>query len=88
MKKKQLIFANAAFIVLCTAILAFLLRAPEETTSPLPDNEKHRPFLTMKSKKEAEKYCGDCHAPEKSSPLPRDHPPKYRCLFCHKRTMQ
>jgi mono/diheme cytochrome c family protein len=36
-------------------------------------------------KKEAEKFCIECHAPEGVFPLPEGHPPKYRCLFCHKR---
>jgi hypothetical protein len=40
--------------------------------------------MTM-DKKEAEKFCEECHSPEGVSPLPKDHPPKYRCLFCHKR---
>jgi hypothetical protein len=39
-------------------------------------------------KKEAEKFCAECHAPDKVAPLPEDHPPKYRCLFCHKRVNQ
>lgn len=88
MKKKNVLFANAAFIIVSVAILVFLLRAPEETTSPLPDDEDHRLFFTMESKKEAEKYCGNCHGPTMASPLPQDHPPKYRCLFCHKRNME
>jgi hypothetical protein len=40
--------------------------------------------MTM-GKKEAEQFCESCHAPGKEAPLPDNHPPKYRCLFCHKR---
>jgi hypothetical protein len=29
--------------------------------------------------------CGPCHNPEGEAPLPEGHPPKYRCLFCHKK---
>jgi hypothetical protein len=36
-------------------------------------------------KKAAEKFCEECHNPEGVAPLPENHPPKYRCLFCHKR---
>ena len=36
-------------------------------------------------KKEAEQFCESCHGPGKQKPLPVTHPPKYRCLFCHKR---
>jgi hypothetical protein len=27
----------------------------------------------------------DCHDQNKEVPLPPKHPPKFRCLFCHKR---
>jgi hypothetical protein len=27
----------------------------------------------------------ECHSPDGVFPLPDGHPPKYRCLFCHKR---
>jgi hypothetical protein len=39
-------------------------------------------------KKAAEKFCEECHNPEgEAGPLPKDHPPKYRCLFCHKKDL-
>lgn len=76
---------NIAFILLCGGIILFLLRAPDETTAKLPKNENHIKFYSIASKKEAEKYCVECHAENKSAPLPEDHPPKYRCLFCHKK---
>lgn len=34
-------------------------------------------------KKAAEVYCEPCHL-EKGVPFPPNHPPKNRCLFCHK----
>lgn len=34
-------------------------------------------------KKGAEKYCEPCHLERKVS-FPPNHPPKNRCLFCHK----
>lgn len=79
------VFLNAAFVVVCAGILIFLLRAPKETTAPLPHDEIHSRFHTMKGKKEAEQFCLDCHGQDKEAPLPAGHPPKYRCLFCHKR---
>lgn len=82
-KRKNL--ANILFIALCLGILFFLLRAPEETTSHLPKDENHLQFHQIKSKKEAEKYCVNCHAPEEMAPLSATHPPQNRCLFCHKR---
>lgn len=76
---------NVTFLLTCVAIIAFLASAPEETTSPLPHDEIHETFHSIESKKEAEKYCLKCHDEGMESQLPIDHPPKYRCLFCHKR---
>jgi hypothetical protein len=84
-KSKKNLFLNIAFIITGVAILLFLYVAPEETTSKLPHDEIHEPFHAIKSKKEAGKNCIQCHDEDKSSPLPETHPPKYRCLFCHKR---
>jgi hypothetical protein len=78
------LYLNIAFVVTGAAILLFLLNAPEETTAKLPHDADHSRFQTMK-KKEAEKFCTDCHSPQGVMPLPEGHPPKYRCLFCHKR---
>lgn len=76
-----------AFLVLCGAILFFLWRAPEESTARLPHDENHERFFSMEEK-EAEKHCGKCHGEDKMVPFPENHPPKYRCLFCHKRIQQ
>ena len=84
-RKNKIRFLNAVFVVSAAAILAFLLRAPEETTSKLPHDDIHEQFHAIESKKEAEKSCSTCHAEDGEAPLPADHPPKFRCLFCHKR---
>ena len=76
---------NVAFIALCAGLLIFLYLAPEETTSPLPKDETHLKFHQIQSKKEADKLCAECHAPNGDVPLPETHPDPYRCLFCHKR---
>ncbi len=81
---KKITLLNILFALVTATILVVLLSAPEETTSHLPKDTVHLKFYPMK-KKEAEKYCTSCHAPGKQSPLSADHPPKYRCLFCHKR---
>ena len=83
-KKNKIRLFNILFIAGCATILVFLLKAPPESTTKLPKNEIHRQFYPM-DKKEAEKHCGSCHAPEGQAPLPEGHPPKYRCLFCHKK---
>lgn len=82
-KHKHILY-NTLFLLGCAGILLFLLFAPPETTVPLPHDPNHERFMTM-GKKEAERHCESCHAPEKQAPLPETHPPKYRCLFCHKR---
>ncbi|MBM9614049.1 hypothetical protein JWJ90_07090 [Desulfobulbus rhabdoformis] len=83
-KSQKRLVANLIFVAVCGFILYFLLSAPPETTAPLPHDADHEPFMKM-HKKEAEKFCESCHAPDKQAPLPETHPPKYRCLFCHKR---
>ncbi|MBM9513454.1 hypothetical protein [Desulfogranum marinum] len=85
--KKKNIFYNILFLVVCGVIFTFLYIAPPETTSPLPHDDDHQQFMHMK-KKAAEKQCDQCHSSDGVAPLPDDHPPKYRCLFCHKRTQQ
>ncbi|PID41392.1 MAG: hypothetical protein CR981_03455 [Proteobacteria bacterium] len=76
---------NICFAVLSLALLLFLLQAPEETTSPLPDDQIHARFHLIRSKREADKHCASCHSENGESPLPDGHPPPFRCLFCHKR---
>lgn len=83
--KNRVRLLNAAFVASAAAILFFLWRAPEETTSKLPRDETHEEFFAIPSKKEAEKSCTSCHGDDGEAPLPTDHPPKFRCLFCHKR---
>ncbi len=68
------------------AIIVILWMAPEETTHPVPKDEIHLKFYDIvkaDGKKAAEKFCEDCHN-ENDIPFPEDHPPKFRCLFCHK----
>ncbi len=76
---------NILFLAFCGGIFLFLWYAPPETTAHLPHDENHEQFMKM-GKKEAEKHCEKCHARDGIAPLPKDHPPKYRCLFCHRRT--
>ncbi len=83
-KRKNTLLYNVIFIVVGGALLLFLLRAPEESTARMPYDENHQRFYSM-GKKEAEKACESCHYQEGDAPLPKDHPPKYRCLFCHKK---
>lgn len=82
-KNKTMIY-NILFVVICGGLLLFLLRAPAETTKRLPNDEIHSKFYSM-DKKEAEQFCEPCHNPEGEVPLPEKHPPKYRCLLCHKK---
>ena len=83
-KHKKTLLLNLLFLGGCLAILIFLLKAPPESTTKLPLDDNHHKFHAM-DKKEAEKYCETCHFPEGAVPLPQNHPPKYRCLFCHKK---
>ena len=77
MKNKKLI-ANLVFVIIGIIIIVILKLAPEPTTPVLPYDDNHKKFFIMK-KKEAEKYCDNCH-----KQLPENHPPKLRCLLCHR----
>lgn len=85
-KKRTLIY-NIIFLIAGGAILLFLLNAPPESTSKIPYDDIHSKYYPM-GKKEAEKECESCHNPEGMAPMPQGHPPKYRCLFCHKKKNQ
>lgn len=83
--RKRIFLINSVFVMVCSGILIFLLKAPKETTPSLPHDEIHNQFFAIESKKEAELSCLTCHDQGKEAPLSQNHPPKYRCLFCHKR---
>lgn len=73
-------------IAIGVAIIAILWAAPEETTTRIPTDETHKPYYEMvktEGKKAAEKHCEKCHN-DQGVLFPPDHPPKFRCLFCHK----
>jgi hypothetical protein len=84
MTKKRNYLFHAAFIVFCVSIFLFLWNAPPETTAKMPRDENHIPFYDL-DRKVAEQKCDSCHQPEGISPLPVEHPPTFRCLFCHKK---
>lgn len=81
MKKRDIMLLIGA-----VALVLFLMAAPEETTSRVPTDDTHERFYSLvktDGKKAAEKFCEDCHN-EEQVPFPKEHPPKFRCLFCHK----
>jgi len=81
MKKRDILMLLGACV-----LLIFLWMAPEESTSPVPKDEIHSRFYDLvktDGKKTAEKFCEDCHNAEQI-PFSKDHPSKFRCLFCHK----
>ena len=82
-KKRRVWLLNIVFVVVVGGVLLFLWNAPPETTPRLPNNENHQRFFDM-DRKEAENFCDSCHQPDGIYPLPEDHPPTFRCLFCHK----
>jgi len=85
MNKKKAAFYNILFLMAAAGILVFLLMAPPESTVKLPRDKDHIMFYDM-SRKEAETHCSRCHGKDAGNPLPEKHPPKFRCLFCHKLT--
>ena len=51
--------------------------------APGPDASLFKRAFFKPDKKGAEVYCEPCHK-EKGVAYPPNHPPKNRCLFCHK----
>lgn len=51
--------------------------------APGPDASFMKKMFFKPAKKDAEKLCEPCHQ-QNNIKLPPNHPPKYRCLFCHK----
>ena len=51
--------------------------------APGPDAPFFKKTFYRPDKKAAEKLCEPCHQ-QNNIKLPPNHPPKYRCLFCHK----
>lgn len=51
--------------------------------APGPDASLFKKTFFKPAKKDAEKLCEPCHA-QYNIKLPPNHPPKHRCLFCHK----
>lgn len=72
-------------IALSICLLLFLFAAPPKTTKMLPYDQVHQKLYTVVQKQgemAAEKQCETCHNPQGVA-LPKNHPPKYRCLLCH-----
>jgi len=81
MKKRDLLV-----VLIGLAIIAVLWLAPEEKTTKVPTDDTHRKIYEVRKesgKKAAGKLCIECHN-EDGVPFPENHPPKFRCLFCHK----
>lgn len=51
--------------------------------APAADASIFKRAFFKPAKKDAEKLCEPCHQ-QNNIKLPPNHPPKYRCLFCHK----
>jgi len=82
LQKRDLIFVAIVVVVLGT----FFLISGKDKTTRVPFDEIHKeyyPVVRNEGKKAAEVFCKQCHTEEKL-PFPAGHPPKFRCLFCHK----
>ncbi len=84
----KLVTKDLLFVVFAAAVLAVvILVSGKETTKKVPHDAAHRATYEVLeksgSRREAERGCERCHN-EKMNPLPANHPPKDRCLFCHK----
>ncbi len=71
--KKSIIFA--AFILFVVTLLYMLSRGE---FARIPADQAHI-NITETAK------CLECHAPDRESPLKKEHPPKDQCFECHKK---
>lgn len=75
------------FAAIVVAVFGFfILISGEEKTTRIPYDDLHKefyPIIRAEGKKAGEKFCGKCHNDEQVA-FPDNHPPKFRCLFCHK----
>lgn len=73
--------------IICAVLAVVILISGEETTRKVPNDGLHRPAYDVLaktgSKREAEKGCESCHN-DRQVRFPANHPPKNRCLLCHK----
>lgn len=71
------------FAALLLAVLGiFIAISGKEKTAHIPYDDTHRRFYDIvqkDGKKAAEAFCKECH-----KDFPKNHPPAFRCLFCHK----
>ncbi|MDA8429019.1 MAG: cytochrome C [Geobacteraceae bacterium] len=79
---------DGLFVGLIVVVLAiFIGISGKEKTKRVPLDDKHRPFYETYAKthdkQETEKGCETCHN-ENVIKFPPNHPPKNRCLLCHK----
>ena len=80
-KRKNIIIYNLLFIVVCGGLFLFLLKAPEETTKFLPNDDDHAKFMQM-DKKEAEKFCEECHIHQNTAAFSATRETNKLFLFC------
>jgi hypothetical protein len=81
MEKRDLLLLLGGLI-----IIGILWMAPEESTTRVPKDETHQRMYDVfhkEGKKAAGVLCEECHHKD-GVPFPPEHPPKSRCLFCHK----
>ncbi len=71
--QKNLVFYGGTLLVVGT--LALLAGSREKRYVPIDDNHP-RPLAVAR--------CVDCHAPGKMAPQPEGHPPKDKCMLCHR----
>lgn len=85
LKKRDLLF----LIIVAVVFGTFYLISGDIKTARVPFDDHHQQYLDVvrnDGKIAAEKFCGECHKPGGSAPIPTDqnHKAPSRCLICHK----
>jgi hypothetical protein len=69
----------AGFAIFVLVVVGVLFIMSGDDYPPVPSDDVHRAISDNT-------VCMECHGPDKEHPLKEDHPPKFECLKCHKRT--
>lgn len=79
---------DGMFLVIIIVVVGFLFMGKANLKAgKIPSDSNHKPFYEDMNKgrdfQDIERKCAACHGPQ-TVPLSRNHPPKERCLLCHK----
>jgi hypothetical protein len=73
--------STLAFIIFVLAVVLMLYSISGKRYPRIPGDETHKDLEIGNNS-----ICLECHGPGKKAALPQNHPPKFECSKCHKKT--